>query len=312
MNRSKTGLIASAMALSVSNAAYAQAQICTSGANTRTLEIIQPGKVGKACDLRVLYEPGGVVKTPFHANNNSGFCAQKLPTVVASLKANGFTCAAGAATVTAAVPQTQPEPQTPAPTFVTPEATPAPATSAQPVASNPEPSLPTEPAFTKAAESGELDLDALAEDARRKAEENAAAERAEAARLTAEQAAAREAAARAEETRLATERQAALERANEERAQAERAAAEERAIAQAAAEEAARETEAREAAEQLAAAQQAGSAGAAHGTVENRKYNGAAFGNDDPRPRSCCGWPCGADDRFGEYRNPARAAENHR
>ena len=75
--------------------AHAEAQVCTKGGDTRTLEVLTPGVVGKACDLRYTYNNGATVKTPYHANNSQGFCAQKAQTLLADLQRDGFSCGAG-------------------------------------------------------------------------------------------------------------------------------------------------------------------------------------------------------------------------
>jgi len=81
--------------------AQAQTQVCSKGGDTRKLEVLTPGVVGKACDLRYTYNNGATIKTPYHANNSVGFCAQKAQTLLTELQQDGFSCGAGAVTVTA-------------------------------------------------------------------------------------------------------------------------------------------------------------------------------------------------------------------
>ena len=79
---------------------YAQDQVCSKGDDVRTLSVLTPGIVGKACDLRYTYDNGGTVKTPYHANNSAGFCSEKANTLVADLTASGFACTASVGTQT--------------------------------------------------------------------------------------------------------------------------------------------------------------------------------------------------------------------
>lgn len=79
---------------------------CARGADVRTIEVISPGKVGKACDLNVVRENGAFMSTPYHANQSAGFCAARAEEIVASLTREGFDCAA----TTAAVVQAEPTP----------------------------------------------------------------------------------------------------------------------------------------------------------------------------------------------------------
>ena len=88
--------------------AHAEAQLCEKGGDVRTLEVLKPGVVGKACDLRYTYNNGATVKTPYHANNSVGFCGQKAETLLAELRQSGFTCNEVATTVTASVAEPAP------------------------------------------------------------------------------------------------------------------------------------------------------------------------------------------------------------
>lgn len=63
---------------------------CVKGADERTIEILAPGDVGAACDVR--YARFGGSKTPYHANNSTGFCREKADEIVATLITSGFAC----------------------------------------------------------------------------------------------------------------------------------------------------------------------------------------------------------------------------
>lgn len=81
-----------AAGLTLSGAAAAQSfnVSCVKGADERTIEILSPGIVGAACDVR--YARFGGTKTPYHANNTSGFCREKADEIVATLITSGFAC----------------------------------------------------------------------------------------------------------------------------------------------------------------------------------------------------------------------------
>ncbi len=66
---------------------------CVMGAETRTIEVMTPGIVGAACDLRLTYGEGGEARTPYHANNSEGFCAEKAREMISALTREGFACA---------------------------------------------------------------------------------------------------------------------------------------------------------------------------------------------------------------------------
>lgn len=63
---------------------------CVKGGDERTIEIVSPGEVGAACDVR--YAQGGVTRTPYHANNSSSFCTEKAGEIVSTLITSGFAC----------------------------------------------------------------------------------------------------------------------------------------------------------------------------------------------------------------------------
>lgn len=96
MKRSHVLIGAALAAFAASPAASAnETQVCVKGPETRTVEAITPGEVGAACDMRLTIETGAdrSVTTPFHANNQSDFCAQKARETMARLVSQGFDCA---------------------------------------------------------------------------------------------------------------------------------------------------------------------------------------------------------------------------
>ncbi len=87
-----------AIAVGLSGAAAAgEIQTCTRGDDVRTIEVLTPGVVGRACDLKVVRDNGSYVATPFHANNSAEFCAERARDIISGLTASGFQCAASPA-----------------------------------------------------------------------------------------------------------------------------------------------------------------------------------------------------------------------
>ena len=187
--------ILSACAASVA-VAQAQTTTCTRDGDVRVLEIVTPGVVGKACDLRYTTNNGATVRTPYHANNNAGFCAEKSRTLLDELSRTGYSCVAGVAASAAtgaessgrtatfaeasvtARPAPQPQPQPRAPIETAAEI--APETSAAPLEPGPvdppiadaaaeEPAIPSAAAIERApaAEPARIAATAPAEPARR-------------------------------------------------------------------------------------------------------------------------------------------------
>ena len=114
----------------VAGQAAAETQRCVRGTDVRTVEVLTPGVVGAACDLRYTREPGAA-KTPYHADNSTGFCADKAQELVASLVGGGFACAP----LDGAAPETPDAEQRGAATVI--DAVPEPPTAALPQAIDP-------------------------------------------------------------------------------------------------------------------------------------------------------------------------------
>lgn len=98
MNPVKTVILVAA-ALAPISAAAEEATTCSKGADVRIVEVVAPGEVGAACDLRYTREAGLNVSVPFHANSDLSFCQQKAREVVSGLAASGFSCAPGVAAI---------------------------------------------------------------------------------------------------------------------------------------------------------------------------------------------------------------------
>ncbi len=78
------------LAMTAPAAAQAFNFSCVKGNDKRSIEIVSPGEVGAACDVR--YAQGGVTRTPYHANNTRSFCTEKAQEIVATLITSGFAC----------------------------------------------------------------------------------------------------------------------------------------------------------------------------------------------------------------------------
>lgn len=107
----------------------AESQTCARGSDVRTIEVLAPGKVGKACDLRVVRDNGAHISTPYHANQSAGFCAARATDIVAGLAREGFACGPTPATVAASAPPPAPSPEAAIEAAAIPAAEPAPTAS---------------------------------------------------------------------------------------------------------------------------------------------------------------------------------------
>lgn len=67
-------------------------QTCAKGADVRVVEVISPGEVGAACDLRYTREAGANISVPFNAQNSTAFCGIRARDLVTSLTAAGYAC----------------------------------------------------------------------------------------------------------------------------------------------------------------------------------------------------------------------------
>jgi len=73
-------------------AEVARTEICRKGEDSRVIEILAPGTVGAACDVRYVRDGGAKVTTPYNANSDRNFCRARAAELVATLIAEGFEC----------------------------------------------------------------------------------------------------------------------------------------------------------------------------------------------------------------------------
>ena len=95
---------------------------CTRGNDARIIEVVSPGQVGAACDVRYFRGSNRSPATPFHADNSENFCLQKANELINTLATAGYDCAStDAAIVAAAAPSAELPPVEPAASPVVPE-----------------------------------------------------------------------------------------------------------------------------------------------------------------------------------------------
>lgn len=86
--------------LGLASAALAQdarAESCRRGDDVRVIEVLSPGAVGSACDVRVTRDGGARVNTPYHANVDKNFCRAMAAELASQLTLDGFDCSTAAA-----------------------------------------------------------------------------------------------------------------------------------------------------------------------------------------------------------------------
>jgi len=72
--------------------ARAEGETCSRGGEVRVIEVVAPGTVGAACDVRVTRDGGAQVNTPYHANVDRNFCRAMAAELASQLTADGFSC----------------------------------------------------------------------------------------------------------------------------------------------------------------------------------------------------------------------------
>ncbi len=77
---------------------------CTRANDARVIEVVSPGQVGAACDVRYFRGSNRTPTTPFHADNSENFCLQKANELVNTLATAGYDCASVDAAVVAVAP----------------------------------------------------------------------------------------------------------------------------------------------------------------------------------------------------------------
>ncbi|MCA8889488.1 MAG: DUF4440 domain-containing protein [Parvularculaceae bacterium] len=93
MRPMKKILCTGAGVLALAGAASAQAlpQTCVRGDDERLIEVMAPGEIGAACDVRYT-RAGGNISVPYHANSDAAWCAEKAGELIENLKTSGFAC----------------------------------------------------------------------------------------------------------------------------------------------------------------------------------------------------------------------------
>ncbi len=86
---------ASALCFGLAGGAVAEgfrAETCRRGEDVRVIEVLTPGEVGAACDVRVTRDGGARVNTPYHANADKDFCRAMAAELASELTLDGFEC----------------------------------------------------------------------------------------------------------------------------------------------------------------------------------------------------------------------------
>ncbi len=73
-----------------------RAESCRRGEDVRVIEVLTPGLVGSACDVRVTRDGGARVNTPYHANADGNFCRAMAAELASELTLEGFECSTAA------------------------------------------------------------------------------------------------------------------------------------------------------------------------------------------------------------------------
>ncbi len=78
----------------VAQSAGLPSETCRRGDDVRVIEVLSPGEVGLACDVRVTREgdAGAPANTPYHANADKNFCRAMAAELASKLTGDGFTC----------------------------------------------------------------------------------------------------------------------------------------------------------------------------------------------------------------------------
>jgi uncharacterized protein (TIGR02246 family) len=80
------------LAINSAAAEVARSETCRKGDDNRVIEVVAPGTVGAACDVRYVRDGGANVTTPYNANSDRNFCRARAAELVATLIAEGFEC----------------------------------------------------------------------------------------------------------------------------------------------------------------------------------------------------------------------------
>jgi uncharacterized protein (TIGR02246 family) len=77
---------------SAASAEDARAESCRRGDDVRVIEVLIPGEIGTACDVRVTRDGGARVNTPYNANADKNFCRAMAAELASELTLEGFEC----------------------------------------------------------------------------------------------------------------------------------------------------------------------------------------------------------------------------
>lgn len=93
------GLMMAGLGVTVAAPAAADtlSRTCARGEDVRVIEVLTPGEIGTACDLRYVRDGGGNVSVPYHANQDTNFCGERARALAASLVEAGYSCTEGEA-----------------------------------------------------------------------------------------------------------------------------------------------------------------------------------------------------------------------
>lgn len=83
---------------------------CTRGNDARVIEVVSPGQVGAACDVRYFRGSSRAPTTPFHADNSENYCLQKANELINTLATAGYDCASTDTAIVAEAPTSTEQP----------------------------------------------------------------------------------------------------------------------------------------------------------------------------------------------------------
>lgn len=66
---------------------------CVKGDEERAIEVVAPGEVGAACDVRYSPADGGEASVPYYADNSPDYCTARAADLARTLKNAGYQCA---------------------------------------------------------------------------------------------------------------------------------------------------------------------------------------------------------------------------
>ena len=70
--------------------------VCMRGDQIRLFEVVRPGEIGRACDLKQTFVNSSAERTPYHANSDPTYCGRKALEMASNLEGKGFQCSLAA------------------------------------------------------------------------------------------------------------------------------------------------------------------------------------------------------------------------